>query len=119
VKKRKLLVDSCVARAVTERLRAGGHDVVALAERGFDPGDPAILAIAVSEGRALVTIDTDFGVLVFRDGVSGAGVLRLRHARGDAQATRAVELVAAHGDDLETGAFVTDDGDGVRVRKRS
>lgn len=118
MKKRKLLVDSCVARAVTERLRAEGHDVGSVTERGVDPGDPAILAIAVSEGRALVTIDTDFGALVFRDGASACGVLRLRHASADEQATRAVELVDAHGDDLAAGAFVTDDGDGVRVRKR-
>lgn len=103
---------------MTERLRAEGHDVAAVAERGVDPGDPAILAIAANEGRALVTIDTDFGALVFRDGASGAGVLRLRHASAHEQATRATELVAAHGDDLEAGAFVTDDGDGVRVRKR-
>lgn len=59
----KLLVDSCVAGAVARRLRADGHDVICVSDRGADPGDAAILAL-----------DSDFGVLVFRDGAGGAGV---------------------------------------------
>lgn len=115
----RLLIDSCVARAVTERLRADGWDAAAVLERGLDPGDPAILKIAVAEDRALVTIDTDFGMLVFRDGVSHLGVLRLRPRKAEALADRASFLVAAHADDLAAGCFVTDDGDSVRVTKRA
>ncbi|HWA22019.1 MAG TPA: DUF5615 family PIN-like protein [Caulobacterales bacterium] len=66
----KLLIDSCVAGAVTRRLREQGHDVVSVAERGGDPGD-----------RAIVTIDVDFGTLIFRDQVQRVGVLRMREAQ--------------------------------------
>lgn len=118
MKKRKLLLDSCVALAVVQRLRAEGHDVVSVLDRGADPGDAAILDIAVAEGRALVTIDTDFGMLVFRDAAKHAGVLRLRAMPSAELAARASELVNAYGDDLEAAAFVTDDGDSVRVTKR-
>jgi len=118
VKKRKLLLDSCVALAVLQRLRAEGHDIVSVLERGADPGDASILDIAVAEGRAIVTIDTDFGMLVFRDGAKHAGILRLRQAPPSELAQRASELIAVHGDDLEGAAFITDDGDGVRVTKR-
>ena len=118
MKKRKLLVDSCVALAVVQRLRADGHDVVTVSERGADPGDPAILALAVSERRSLITIDHDFGTLVFRDNSHHAGVLRLRPMPASTLAERASELVAAYGDDLEAPAFVTDDGGGVRITKR-
>ncbi|HRE43343.1 MAG TPA: hypothetical protein PKY87_05165 [Terricaulis sp.] len=45
------------------------------------------------------------------------GVLRLKAASAAALAERASALIAAHGDELEAGAFVTDDGDGVRVRR--
>jgi len=116
VKKRKLLLDSCVAKAVAERLIADGHDVAPMQSLGLDPGDAAILELAVKTDRAIVTIDTDFGMLVFRDQAPHRGVLRLRTAKADDLAQRASELIAAHGDDLEAGAFVTDDGDGVRVR---
>jgi predicted nuclease of predicted toxin-antitoxin system len=118
VKKRKLLLDSCVAKDVTARLRADGHDVATVADTGADPGDPAILAAAALDGRALVTIDHDFGTLVFRDGAKHLGVLRLRQMRAADLAERASQLVASHGDDLDAGAFVTDDGDRVRVTKR-
>lgn len=118
MKKRKLLLDSCVALAVLQRLRADGHDIVSVFERGADPGDASILNVAVTEWRAIITIDSDFGMLVFRDGAKHAGVLRLREATAAELAQRASELVAAHGDELEAGAFVTDDGDGVRVTKR-
>lgn len=118
MKKRKLLLDSCVAAAVAERLRADGHDVVTVAERGADPGDAAILSLAAAEGRAIVTIDTDFGMLVFRDAAQRVGVLRLRQQIASALSERASALVDAHGDDLERLAFVTDDGDSVRITPR-
>lgn len=118
MKKRKLLLDSCVALAVLQRLRADGHDIVYVLDRGADPGDASILDVAAAEGRTIITIDTDFGMLVFRDGAKHAGVLRLRQAAVAELAERASELAAAYGDELEAGAFVTDDGDSVRVTKR-
>lgn len=84
--KLKLLLDNCVAKAVALRLRADGHDAVMVSERGADPGDAAILELAAAEARAIVTIDTDFGALVFRDTATRVGVLRLRQ-RGAAALT--------------------------------
>jgi predicted nuclease of predicted toxin-antitoxin system len=117
VKKRKLLLDSCIAGAVARRLIADGHDVVTVRERGPDPGDAAIIELAAAERRAIITIDHDFGTLVFRDGAKRVGVLRLREQQPTKLAVRASEFVNAHGDDLEAHAFVTDDGDRVRVTK--
>jgi predicted nuclease of predicted toxin-antitoxin system len=115
----KLLIDACVAQAVVDALRGDGHDVASVRERGPDPGDPAILAIAHAEGRVVVTIDQDFGTLVFRDGHVRVGVLRLRAAKAATLVARARDLLAAHGDALGAGAFVTDDGDTARVTPRS
>jgi predicted nuclease of predicted toxin-antitoxin system len=113
----KLLIDSCVASAVTRLLREQGHDVVSVAERGGDPGDRAILDLAHAEGRAIVTIDADFGTLVFRDQIQRVGVLRLREAPPAALAARALALIDAHVAELAAGAFVTDDGDTARVTR--
>lgn len=115
MKKLKLLLDSCVAGAVARRLRTDGHDVATVAECGADPGDAAILALAVAEGRIVITIDADFGTLVFRDGAARAGVVRLRDGKPMALAERASQLVREHAAPLAKGAFVTDDGDSVRV----
>jgi predicted nuclease of predicted toxin-antitoxin system len=104
-----------VAGAVAIRLRADGHEVAAARDMGADPGDVAILAIAVAKGRILVTLDSDFGALVFRDGARQVGVLRLRAAPALALADRASQLLDTHGDDLERGAFVTDDVSSARV----
>ncbi|MET0181851.1 MAG: DUF5615 family PIN-like protein [Caulobacterales bacterium] len=113
---RKLLVDKCVAGAVVRRLRADGHDVVWIGERPADPGDEAILEEAHRDGRAIVTIDADFGTLVFHLNAPRVGVLRLKQARAAQLAERASALVEAHGSDLDEKAFVTDDGDRVRIR---
>ena len=90
---------------------------VDVAELGADPGDAAILGIAAAEGRVLVTIDSDFGALVFRDGAKRVGVLRLRERAPAFLADRASELLDLHGDDLAAVAFVTDDGDDARVSR--
>jgi predicted nuclease of predicted toxin-antitoxin system len=115
---RKLLIDSCISPAVTRRLREDGHDVAAVVELGRDPGDRAILELAVSEDRAIITIDADFGALVFRDRLAHVGVLRLREAVPAAQSDRASWLVDTHGAALASGSFVTDDGDTARVTRR-
>lgn len=116
---RKLLIDACVSPAVTRRLRAAGHDVLSVLEMAADPGDQAILARAVIEARAIITIDSDFGTLVFRDHHARVGVMRLREAPPQVQAERANQLVDDHGDALELGAFVVDDGGSVRVSRRA
>ncbi len=58
-------------------LRDKGHDVVESAKQGEDPGDEAILEWAASEQRILITMDKDFGELVFKEGFAHAGLLRL------------------------------------------
>lgn len=44
---------------------------------GIDPGDRALLDWAAKETRILVTIDTDFGELIYVENLSYAGLIRL------------------------------------------
>jgi predicted nuclease of predicted toxin-antitoxin system len=73
----RFLVDRCAGRRLLEALRADGHDALGSWEHGTDPGDHELLARAEREGRVLVTIDTDFGHLVFVQGRPHAGLVRL------------------------------------------
>jgi predicted nuclease of predicted toxin-antitoxin system len=58
----KLLLDEMYPYSIAEQLRARGHDVVAVAERASLRGasDRTVFAVALEEGRALVTDDMDF-----------------------------------------------------------
>src|SRR5678810_1318330 len=73
----RFLIDRCAGRLVADWLRKQGHDVVESRELGPDPGDRALLEWAANEARILITIDTDFGQLVYVDNVAHAGIIRL------------------------------------------
>ena len=68
----RFLVDRCTGRQL-----AKGYDVLEARELGPDPGDGALLERANAEQRILVTIDTDFGELVFVHNVKHSGLVRL------------------------------------------
>jgi predicted nuclease of predicted toxin-antitoxin system len=62
----QFLADEHFPRSSITRLHAAGHDVVAVAERMPGATDAAILATAATEGRVVLTFDSDFGALIFR-----------------------------------------------------
>ena len=107
---RKLLIDACVAPTVARLLAADGHDVAPVHDMGPDPGGLAILERAAAEARTIITMDSDFGTLVFRDQQTRVGVLRLRESPPTFQAARARHWLGIHGEALEAGALVVDDG---------
>ena len=78
----RFLADANIpGRAVTE-LRALGHDVVYAVEDDPNEEDANLLARAMREGRVLITLDTDFGDLVYLHGMpASCGVVLFRIAR--------------------------------------
>ena len=58
-------MDRSVGRRLAGWLQGEGHDVLEARTLGADPGDRALLELAASESRVLITIDTDFGELVY------------------------------------------------------
>jgi predicted nuclease of predicted toxin-antitoxin system len=64
----RILLDSCVWPPAAKELRAAGHDVEAVHDWPSDPGDEEILKRAKLESRILITLDKDFGELVFFHG---------------------------------------------------
>ena len=73
----RFLIDRCAGQLLADWLRKQGHDVIESRELGPDPGDRALLDWAAKETRILVTIDTDFGQLIYRENLSHAGLVRL------------------------------------------
>lgn len=80
--------------------------------------DSEVLALAVAEGRLLLTFDRDFGRLIFREGKAPpAGVIYLRFAVHEPvqPADRVLRLIEQASEILE-GRYVVVGGEAVRIR---
>ena len=74
----RFLIDESVGQTPALHLRAIGLDVESVAELMPRAQDENILSYSVSTQRIVVTIDKDFGDLIFRDGLLHVGVVLLR-----------------------------------------
>jgi predicted nuclease of predicted toxin-antitoxin system len=74
----KFLVDAGVGKNAEQLLEDFGFDSKAI--RDIDPrmSDFEILQLAVAETRIIVTMDKDFGELVYNSGYNHSGILLLR-----------------------------------------
>jgi predicted nuclease of predicted toxin-antitoxin system len=113
----KILVDVSAGQAVADALTALGHEVAFVRDRNAAMPDTEILAWAVSERRLVVTMDKDFGELVYRSGEAHAGVLLLRlEAARIAEKVRVVTAIfEKHADQLPDHFSVYQDGR-IRIR---
>ena len=113
----RFLVDRCAGYRLAQWLRINGHNVVEARELGPDPGDRALLEIAESEARILVTIDTDFGELIHLYDVPHAGLVRLPDVPAAQRIALMSELLDRHRDALEARSIVTVRGGRVRISR--
>ena len=103
----EFLADESCDFAAVRALRADGYDVVAVSEIAGGAPDDAVLELARTSGRILLTEDKDFGQLVYADRLATGGVILIRfpaRARGSLGPT-VVEAVRDLGPRL-IGQFV-------------
>ena len=119
----RFLIDECVPRQLTARLRDRDHDVLDPRESALrGAGDEALLTRAIEEARVLVTRDIGLGGLALRrleQGVSlGVVLVRLpaEMASGDAAATVDAALLLADLPNDGLGVFAVISLNKVRVR---
>jgi predicted nuclease of predicted toxin-antitoxin system len=74
----KFLIDAGVGKKACDILKTKGYDVKSILD--IDPAmtDLSILQLALTDKRIVVTMDKDFGELVFNSGLDHEGVLLLR-----------------------------------------
>ena len=113
----RFVVDRCAGRRLAEWLRDGGHDVLDTRGLGPDPGDTALLERAVSENRVLITVDKDFGELIYLHGTPHAGLVRLPDVRVPQRIALIEEIINQHGRALEEKAIITIQSGRVRTSR--
>ncbi len=113
----QLLLDENVSPIIGDALRTAGHDVLMAAAVCPGAPDDEVVALAVADGRVLITEDKDFGDLAFRQGLHPAGLIRLalpRELPAD-KAARLVEVLEAAGEQVQGAILVVEP---ARVRSR-
>jgi len=115
----KLLLDQGLPRGAADLLRLAGVDTVHVGEIGEHAAeDHALLQLARTQNRIVVTLDADFHALLAAGGSPAPSVVRIR-----IEGLRAVELtslvqtiLAQCADDLRRGAAVVVQLGRIRIR---
>jgi predicted nuclease of predicted toxin-antitoxin system len=113
----RFLVDYNVGRAVVDFLRQASYDTAFVGDVDPRMSDADILLWAVREQRIVVTMDADFGELVYHSGHPHVGVLFLRmpSARRDTKVRVVRWILENHASDLP-GRFCVYDAGLLRIR---
>ena len=113
----KFLVDVNASGSLVDGLMRLGHDVTSVAEQDPRMRDEDILRWAVSEQRIIVTTDHDFEEMIWREGKSHCGVLRLENLPSAERRTLLADVLHHHGQDLASGAIVIAQSGKIRIRR--
>ena len=113
----QLLADESIEAQVIDRLRAAGHDVIAISEIDAGADDGQVLRRAEKGGFILVTNDKDFAHLAFLQQQAKRGILlvRLPRSRAAIKAERVVAVVRQFGERLRRHMTVVEE---MSVRRR-
>ena len=114
------LADMGVSMSTVSALRSLGHSMVHLREQGLmRMADPDIVAKARSESRIVLTFDLDFGEIMALSGNTSPSVIlfRMRNQTPRVVTPRLLRVIQECEEQLFTGAFVTVEDYGYRLRR--
>ena len=113
----KFLVDVGVGKKVETWLKENGFDVLSVRDIDSRAKDSQILRWAVDQQRIMITMDKDFGELVYNTGMHHAGVLilRLEDADSDTKVEVIKKILTEYYDKIESHFCVFQDGR-LRIR---
>jgi|SRR5208337_384453 len=112
------IADECFSGLILRALRDAGFDVIRSADIRPSASDVEVLALAFSEGRVLLTEDTDFGDLIVRFGLQTHGVIRLdlRSLSRTARVQRTLHALMQLGEGVR-GAIISIEPSRIRIRR--
>lgn len=112
----KVLLDSCIWAGTKEELAKEGYDVKWVGDFLFDPGDLAIIKLAFTEKRILITLDKDFGELAVFRGEPHYGIVRIVNFSATHQGKICINILNRYQAELANHAIITADSKKVRIR---
>ncbi len=114
----KLLFDVGVSKKTEIYFREKGFDVLAVRDINPFMTDKDILKLAVKEKRLVITMDKDFGELVFNSKEFHSGVLLLRmEDAGWKQKTKVLSEIFLNYSEEINGSFSVYQDNKLRIRK--
>ena len=117
----RFLLDNNLSPKPAELLRAAGHDVVHVRDSGLASAtDTVVIDEARTQGRVLISADTDFGTLLARTHATTPSFLLIRRASGR-RASEQAAIILSNLDtvqaDLDAGAIVVLGEATLRIRR--
>jgi predicted nuclease of predicted toxin-antitoxin system len=114
----RFLVDVNAGLAVATALRDAGHDVLFAGDLDWRMPDAELLSVAHRDQPIVLTMDTDFGEMVYGSGLPHAGILLLRMPGANRLEKIQVvqEIIDRYGDQLPGHSCVYRQGK-LRVRR--
>lgn len=115
----KFLIDVGVGKKVEKFLYKQGYNVKTVREMNPKMTDSEIMNIAAKENRMIITMDKDFGELVYNSGLTHNGVLLLRteNCSGEEKVKILSEILANYSEKIEDN-FCVFQKDKLRIRKK-
>lgn len=113
------MADESVDMQIVEKLRKDGYQIIYITEIAQGKSDEYVLNLANEESAILITIDKDFGELVFRRSFVSNGVILIRLA-GLPQTTKLKIISAAIKEHLSEipNSFTVISPGSIRIRYR-
>jgi predicted nuclease of predicted toxin-antitoxin system len=74
----RFLIDENISPSIGDALLAAGHDVQVAAVACPGALDEELVALAIAEGRVVISEDKDFGNLAFQQGLRPPGLILVR-----------------------------------------
>ena len=114
----KFFADEGVDGQIVARLRTDGYEVIYAAEESSDIEDTEKLDLANKEGCISITIDKDFGDLIYRDKKVHTGIIlnRLAELTSETKAELVSKIIHAFEAKL-IGAYTVIEPSRVRIKE--